>query len=169
MPYGRNFDAAQFQLLAVRMAGVLILYVDHLAPGVGATLLTCKMRALRRVALRAFHGGDRVELPIRRAAAARLTARGFPFQVRHFLCLRRRARARTHVSVLAAPRANALAVRSTEQAKRYRTANQLRCQVLNIQTVSRQNVARAQRIVLRVGPGIELFVDVDVQHTVDIA
>lgn len=84
MADGDDLDAGMVQILAVLMAGVIILNGDDLAPGVRAALTACKMRSLRRVALRALNGRDRVEFPVCRAPAARFTARCFPFEVRHY-------------------------------------------------------------------------------------
>jgi hypothetical protein len=78
MPHGGDSDSGAVQLLAVGVACVLVLYFDNLTAGVRAAVLAREVRTLRRVTLRTLNGRHGVELPVRRATAARLTARGFP-------------------------------------------------------------------------------------------
>lgn len=169
MPHGDNLDPGVFQRLAVRVTRVLVLYFNDLTPRVRAALLACKMRALRRMTLRTLDSRHCVEFPIGRATAARFTARCFPLEVRHFLFSLRNTRARARVFVLSADRAYALAVLSAQHPERNGAADELRCQIFDVQTIARQNVARAERISLRLRSSIELFVDVDVHRAFDIA
>src|SRR5271155_980444 len=69
--------------LRVAVTGVLVLRFDDLAPVVEAAVRASEMRPFGLVALRARNDRHGRELPVRRAAAARLRARRLPFKICH--------------------------------------------------------------------------------------
>jgi len=64
--------------LFVIVTGVLIADLDDLTAIIRAAMTAHEVRALGLMTLGAFHGRDRVQLPVRRTTAARFTARRLP-------------------------------------------------------------------------------------------
>jgi hypothetical protein len=62
----------------VIVTGVFVADLDDLTAIIRSAMTAREVRALRFVTLGAFHDRNRVQLPVRRTTAARLTARRLP-------------------------------------------------------------------------------------------
>ncbi len=76
MPDADDLDPGQD--LFVIVTGVFVADLNDLTAVVSTAMSAQKVRALRLMALVAFHGRDRVQLPVCRTTAARFTARCLP-------------------------------------------------------------------------------------------
>jgi hypothetical protein len=78
MAHADNLGPREVQLLVVIVTGVFVANLDDLTTVIRTAMTAHEMRTLGLMALRTLDGRDRIEFPVRRPTAARLTARCLP-------------------------------------------------------------------------------------------